>query len=47
LHERAGNGVPLWKKGPSNTLPELKNGKERNLVAIDVGTLDTNEERIA
>jgi hypothetical protein len=34
------------EEGSYNILPELKNGKERNWVAINVGTLATNEERM-
>jgi hypothetical protein len=34
------------EEGPSNILPELKNGKERNWVAINVGTLVIIEERM-
>jgi hypothetical protein len=32
--------------GPSNTLSKFYHGKERNWVAMDVGTLVTNEERM-
>jgi hypothetical protein len=32
------------EEGPSNNLPELKNGKETNRVAINVGILASNEE---
>jgi hypothetical protein len=42
----AGNGLPIVEEGSSNILPELKNGKERNWVAINVGTLATDEERM-
>jgi hypothetical protein len=33
------------EEGTSNILLELNNGKERNWIALNVGTLVTNEER--
>jgi hypothetical protein len=46
LHERAGNGLPIMEEVPSNIYQSCNNGKERNWVAMNIGTLSTNKERM-
>jgi hypothetical protein len=46
LHEREGMDFPLWKEDLPISYHSCNNGKERNWVAMNIGTLVISKERM-